>query len=55
MDRGIDMISIPNHTSHKLQSFTKACFRPFKVSFNAYKDVLLIKNIGNKCKEDLAH
>ena len=54
-DHGIDMISLSNHTSHELQPLDKACFRPFKVAFKAYRDVWLIKNSGNKCKnEDLA-
>ena len=51
-DHGIDMISLPRHTSHELQSFDKAYFRPFKVAFRAYRDVWLIKNNGNKCKKE---
>ena len=56
-EHGIDMISLPSHTSHELQPFDKACFRPsFKMAFRAYRDVWLNKNSGNKCrKEDLAH
>ena len=54
-DHGIDMISLPSHTSHELQSFDKGYSRPFKVAFRAYRDVWLIKNSGNKCKKkDLA-
>ena len=36
---GIDMISLPSHTSHELQPLDKACFKPFKVAFRAYRDV----------------
>ena len=54
-EHGIDMISLPSHTSHELQSLDKACSRPFKVAFRAYRDVWLNKNSGNKFKkEDLA-
>ena len=52
---GIDMISLPSHTSHELQPLDKACFKPFKVAFRAYKDVWNLKNERVKClKEDLA-
>ena len=52
---GIDMISLPSHTSHDLQSLDEACFKPFKVAFRAYRDVWSLKNEGAKClKEDLA-
>ena len=54
-DHGIDMISLPSHTSHELQPLDKACFRPFKVAFKAYRDLWIQKNGGQKCrKEDLA-
>ena len=55
-EHGIDMLSLPSHTSHELQPLDKACFRPFMVAFRAYRDVWLNKNSGCKClKEDLAH
>ena len=44
----VDMISICVHTSHELQSFHKACFRPFKVAFGAYRDLWNIKYNGRK-------
>ena len=33
---GIDMISLPSHTSHALQPLDEACFKPFK---GAFKDI----------------
>lgn len=27
---GVDMVSLPSHTSHALQPFDMACFKPFK-------------------------
>ena len=54
-DHGIDMLSLPLHTSHEFQPLDKACFRPFKVAFKAYKDLSNIKRSGQKCrKEDQA-
>ena len=38
-DHGIDMTFLPSHTSHELQPLDKACFRPFKVAFRAYRNV----------------
>ena len=54
-ENGIDMISLPSHTSHELQPLDKACFKPFKVAFRAYRDLWALKHQGQKCrKEDLA-
>ena len=54
-DHGIDMLSLPSHTSHELQPLDKTCFRPFKVAFTAYRDLWNIKRSGQKCrKENLA-
>ena len=47
-EHGIDMISLPFHTSHKLQFFDKVYFRPFKIAFRAYRDLCNIKNHGSK-------
>ena len=33
----IDMLTIQAHTSHGLQPFDVACFKPFKVASKAYK------------------
>ena len=38
-EHGIDMISLPSHTSHALKPLDIACFRPFKVAFMAYRDL----------------
>lgn len=36
MSQGLDMLSLPSHTSH--QSLDVACFKPFKMAFWAYRD-----------------
>ena len=49
------MVSLSSHSSHELQSLDKACFKPFKVAFRAYRDIWNLQNHGKKCqKEDLA-
>ena len=35
---GLDMVSLPSHTSHALQPLDISCFKPFKQSFRAYRD-----------------
>jgi hypothetical protein len=39
MGVGLDIITLPSHTSHALQSFDFSCFKPFKIAFKAYRDV----------------
>ena len=54
-NNGIDMVSLSSHSSHELQPLDKACFKPFKVAFRAYRDIWNLQNHGKKCeKEDLA-
>jgi len=35
----LDLITLSSHMSHALQPFDVACFKPFKITFKAYKDV----------------
>jgi hypothetical protein len=30
---GLNMITLPSHTSHALQPFDVSCFKPFKIAF----------------------
>ena len=54
-NNGIDMLSLPSHSSHEFQPLDKACFKPFKVAFRMYRDIWNLQNHGKKCqKEDLA-
>ena len=53
---GIDMVSLPSHTSHGLHPLDVSCFEPFKVAFRAYKSMWSVNNHGAKVrKEDLAN
>ena len=52
---GLDMVSLPSHTSHELEPLDISCFQPFKQSFRAYRDAWTKKNIGKKIgKKELA-
>jgi hypothetical protein len=52
---GLDMITLPSHTSHVLQPLDVACFKPFKIAFKAYTNVrTLVNKKKGASKEDLA-
>ena len=38
MNNGIDIVTLPSHTSHALQSLDRTCFAPFKVIFRRIRD-----------------
>jgi hypothetical protein len=35
---GLDLLTLPSHTSHMLQSLEVSIFKPFKCAFRGYKD-----------------
>jgi hypothetical protein len=41
---GLDMITLPSHTSHALQPLDVNCFKPFKTTFRKEKDKNMFKN-----------
>jgi hypothetical protein len=43
-DIGLDMITLPFHTSHALQPLDVSCFKPFKITFKKDKDVAMSRN-----------
>ena len=47
-ENGLDMVTLPSHTSHGLQPLDVACFKPFKVAFRTYKNMKSVKNHGIK-------
>ncbi len=40
---GLNMVTLPAHTSHALQPFDVSCFKPFKTTFRKEKDVVMSK------------
>ena len=36
--KGTNMVTLPSHTSHGLQSLDVSCFGPFKQSFRAFRN-----------------
>ena len=52
---GLDMISLPSHTTFPLQPLDVACFAPFKKAFRAYRDLWIMQRNGKRVdKEHLA-
>jgi hypothetical protein len=53
---GLDIITLPSHTSHCLQSLDVSIFRPFKCSFRKFQDAWTLRNkYRGATKEDLCH
>ena len=44
MESGLDIVSLPSHTSHALQPLGIAYFKPFKTAFRKLKDMWLLTN-----------
>ena len=54
MNSGLDIVSLPSHTSHALQPLDVSCFKPFKSAFRQIKDCWTLLNKGRKVeKQDL--
>ena len=44
MESGLDIVSLPSHTSHALQPLDIACFKPFKTAFRRIRDAWCLAN-----------
>ncbi len=40
---GLDMITLPLHTSHAFQPLDVACFKPFKIAFGKERDIIMVR------------
>ena len=50
---GLNMTSLPSHTSHVLQPLDMVCFGSFKKLFKAYKDLWLMQGNGKKVDKQI--
>jgi hypothetical protein len=41
---GLDLLTLPSHTSHAMQPLDVACFKPFKQAFRLLRDVWTLRN-----------
>ena len=48
MHSGLDIISLPSHTSHALQPLYLVCFAPFKTTFRKHRDSWTLVNKNAK-------
>ena len=44
MEFGLDIVSLPSHTSHALQPLDVSCFKPFKTAFRKIRDRWSLRN-----------
>jgi hypothetical protein len=52
---GLDILTLPSHTSHRLQPLDVSVFRPFKCAFRSCRDVWTLRHKGRPAmKEDPA-
>jgi hypothetical protein len=40
---GLDIITLPSHTSHALQPLDVVCFKPFKTTFRKERNITMVK------------
>jgi hypothetical protein len=53
---GLDLVSLPSHTSHALQPLDVSVFKPFKTYLREYLNYWTSRNVGLKAtKEALSH
>jgi hypothetical protein len=43
-EMGLNMITLPSHTSHDLEPLNVFCFKPFKTTFRKAKNVMMSRN-----------
>ena len=53
---GLDLLTLPSHTSHAMQPLDVTVFKPFKTFFKEYKDFWIAHNLNQPAtKQTLAH
>ena len=51
MQSGLDIVSLPSHTSHALQPLDVTCFKPFKTAFKRCRDQWALENSKKEVKK----
>jgi hypothetical protein len=49
---GLDLLTLPSHTSHALQPLDVSVFKPFKQFFRQYRDYWMSKNLNQPASKD---
>jgi hypothetical protein len=49
---GLDLLTLPAHTSHALQPLDVSVFKPFKQFFHQYRDFWMSRNINQPESKD---
>lgn len=52
-DAGLDMLTLPSHTSHALQPLDVSIFKPFKTAFRMYRDVWSLSHKGHPATKEV--
>jgi hypothetical protein len=49
---GLDILTLPSHTSHALQPIDVSIFKPFKQFFRQYRDYWMFRNLNEAASKD---
>ena len=53
MDIGLDLLTLPSHTSHALQPLDLSVFKPFKQHFRLYRDYWMTRNLDTPASKNI--
>ena len=53
MEVGLDLVTLPNHTSHDFQALDVSVFPPFKRGFKRYRDTWILHNRGRGAEKQV--
>jgi len=53
MNNGIDIVTLPSHTSHALQPLDRTCFAPFKAAFRRIRDDWIRQHKNTKVEKSM--
>jgi hypothetical protein len=50
---GLDLLTLPSHTSHALQPLDVVVFKPFKQFFREYRDYWMLRNLDQSTSKEI--